>query len=148
MSEATGNRLEFAAGEVICKPGEKLKNIFLVESGEVGVFRVEKDHLYLQAVKSQAKIVGDDILFSEGREAMAAIAISDVVVSCIKIDEIDYVLERCPDWLGNILSLISDRLNSSRAALNEHKIVSDEIENYPLTADQLNSYRKSLNLKK
>ena len=144
MSEATGNRLEFSAGDVITVEGEKLKNIFLIESGEVGIFHQEKEQIYLKDVKKTQDIIGDDVLFSEKRSSPTAIAITQTVVSCIKIDEIDYVLEKCPDWLGNVLSLITDRLKASRAALDEHKIVSEEIENYKLSSDQLHSFSETL----
>jgi CRP-like cAMP-binding protein len=144
MSEATGNRLEFKAGDIICRPGERIKNIFLIESGEVGIFHLEKEHLYLKDVKGETDIIGDDILFSEKRESPAIIAIKDTMVSCVKIEEIDYVLGKCPDWLGNILGLISDRLRSSRAVLDEHHIVPEKIENYQLTADQLQAFKETL----
>jgi CRP-like cAMP-binding protein len=144
VTEATGNRLEFSSGEIICTNEDKLRNIFLIEEGEVGIFSREKEQLYLKDVKRQGDIIGDDSLFTEKRLAPIAIAITSVTVSCVKVDEIDYVLEKCPDWLGNILSLITDRLKASRAALDEHKIVSEEIENYQLSAEQLRSFSEAI----
>lgn len=144
MSEATGNKLQFQAGDIVCMEGEKLKNIFIIESGDIGIFSKEKDHLYLRDVKKVQDIVGDDVLFTEKRIAPIAIALTDVTVACIKIDEIDYILDKCPDWLGNVLGLITDRLKASRAALQEHKITSEYIENYQLSADQLHAFSESI----
>ncbi|MFT6068906.1 MAG: CRP-like cAMP-binding protein [Bacteriovoracaceae bacterium] len=148
--------VDYKEGTVIFSEGEPSSYMYIVVSGEIRIFKEDKDRLIPISIAKSKDFIGELSIFNDEPRSVSAIAVASSTVIVLKKSDIRKVIKECPDWVSNIMVTLSDRLRGSIDMLREHRIV-DDITN---AGDELDSqaekkfhkliqdYRKRRGLKK
>jgi len=148
--------VEYKEGTVIFAEGEPSSFLYIVASGEIRIFKEDKDRLIPISVARSKDFIGELSIFSDEPRSVSAIATAPTTVIMVKKSDIRKVIKECPDWVSNIMITLSDRLRGSIDMLREHRIV-DDITDHGGEVDaktekgfrkSIDDYRKRRGLKK
>jgi len=117
--------ITFKKGQVIFAQGEASSFLYIVVSGEVRIFKDDKNKLIPISVVGPKDFIGELSMFNDEPRSATAVATQETTLMIIKKTDIRKVLRSCPDWVSNIMITISDRLRSTVEVLREHRIVDD-----------------------
>ncbi len=117
--------VDYKEGTVIFAEGEPSSFLYIVASGEIRIFKEDKDRLIPISVARSKDFIGELSIFSDEPRSVSAIATSETTVIMVKKSDIRKVIKECPDWVSNIMITLSDRLRGSIDMLREHRIVDD-----------------------
>jgi CRP-like cAMP-binding protein len=112
----------FQKGEVLLKEGEKSRKVYLISSGKVILFTVVNGRVSPLYIAGPGEVIGEEAMFDNVAPYFAVTLENSKVVEVLNSDLTKY-LKSCPDWIGNIVQVMSDRLHSTQLILKEHKIV-------------------------
>lgn len=119
----------FAAGEVIFVEGEPGDFIYIVGSGEVLLLKEEGGKVSPFSKVEAKGFFGELSSFTKRSvRSLSAVALRETIVYQISIDDIKKAMNICPEWVSEIMQLLSERLKSSTEVIKEHRIVSDSME--------------------
>jgi CRP-like cAMP-binding protein len=117
--------VDYKEGTVIFSEGEPSSYLYIVVSGEIRIFKEDKDRLIPISIAKNKDFIGELSIFSDEPRSVSAIATSATSVIMLKKSDIRKVIKDCPDWVSNIMVTLSDRLRGSIDMLREHRIVDD-----------------------
>lgn len=117
--------ISYKRGQVIFAEGEASSYLYIVVSGEIRIFKEEKNRLIPISLVGPQDFIGELSMFSDDPRSATAIATRDSKLMIIKKSDIRKVLRSCPEWVSNIMITISDRLRSTVEVLREHRIIDD-----------------------
>ena len=117
--------VEYKEGTVIFAEGEPSSFLYIVATGQIRIFKEDKDRLIPISICRDKDFIGELSIFSDEPRSVSAIATEATTVIMIKKSDIKKVVEDCPDWVSNIMITLSDRLRGSIDMLREHHIVDD-----------------------
>jgi CRP-like cAMP-binding protein len=117
--------VDYKEGTVIFAEGEPSSFLYIVVSGEIRIFKEDKDRLIPISIARSKDFIGELSIFSDEPRSVTAIATEASTVIMIKKTDIRKVIKDCPDWVSNIMVTLSDRLRGSIDMLREHRIVDD-----------------------
>jgi CRP-like cAMP-binding protein len=117
--------IEYKEGTVIFSEGEPSSFLYIVASGEIRIFKEDKDRLIPISIARSKDFIGELSIFSDEPRSVSAVASKASSVIMVKKSDIRKVIKECPDWVSNIMVTLSDRLRGSIDMLREHRIVDD-----------------------
>lgn len=117
--------VDYKEGTVIFAEGEPSSYLYIVVSGEIRIFKEDKDRLIPISIARNKDFIGELSIFSDEPRSVSAIATTSTSVIMLKKSDIRKVIKDCPDWVSNIMVTLSDRLRGSIDMLREHRIVDD-----------------------
>ncbi|MCF8262270.1 MAG: cyclic nucleotide-binding domain-containing protein [Melioribacteraceae bacterium] len=94
LSGVKGNLLSIKEGEIIYRSDEKVKELFLIISGEVNLIMRDESKEIKSMMKSANDYFGDEHLFSDNPPESTAVALSDCYLIILSKDEVDNLLEQ------------------------------------------------------
>lgn len=137
--------VEYKEGTVIFAEGEPSSFLYIVASGEIRIFKDDKDRLVPISIARSKDFIGELSIFSDEPRSVSAIATAPTTVIMIKKSDIRKVIKECPDWVSNIMITLSDRLRGSIDMLREHRIVDDITDHGgDIEPQEEKSFRKSI----
>jgi CRP-like cAMP-binding protein len=116
----------YKADSVIFGEGEPANNLFIIKSGEVGVYKELKDRLVPIATLGPKSFLGELSVFDDSLRRSTAIATKQTEVIIVKKTDIKKVLGNCPDWVSSIMQTICIRLRNASELIREHNISDEE----------------------
>ena len=133
--------ISYKKGHVIFAEGESSRFLYLIKSGEVGIFKEREKQLIPIATIGSQDFVGELGIFNEGKRTASAITLEDTLIYMVKKSDIHNILKKCPDWMSNIMINMADRLRSTTNLLRENQLV-DEVflRDKKMTPKDLNKY--------
>jgi len=135
----------YKPGQVLFVEGEASHFLYIIKSGEVRIFKEEKNRLVPISVVKEKDFLGELSIFSNEPRSASAIATCNTEVIMVKKSDIKKVISQCPEWVTEIMKTISDRLRHSIEVLRDHRIVDDLNLNEDQVSQQvLNTYLKSI----
>ncbi len=126
----TKNKQTFAKNEIIYAQGQGSAFLYIIESGNVGIVFEKGHQLHLVNTLGPKNFIGEVEFFCNERRLTSAVALSDVTLYCLKKADIIGVVQKCPEWVGNIVSMIGERNYESMKVLIEHNIYDENIDDY------------------
>jgi CRP-like cAMP-binding protein len=112
-------------GEVLFKENSIGDHIFLVKSGEMITLKETKGRLLPTGLHKETDFVGAVHGIGGGEYCESAIARTHSILIPLPIDDIEKVVDECPNWIRLLLNIIIERLDHSLKFLSEHKIMED-----------------------
>lgn len=144
------------AGEVVFVEGEPTDFLYIIESGEVLLLKEEGKRVSPLSKVGAGGFFGELSVFSKrAARNLSAVATEKTSVYKVAVEDIGKVLKVCPDWVAEIMQILSDRLKASTEVMKEHRITSDEMESYAASRsqdllmyqEQIERYRREHGLK-
>ncbi len=136
----------FKKGQVLFAQGEASSYLYIVASGEVGIFLEEKEKLTLLNTVGAKDFIGELSMFSDDKRNATAIALSESKLLVIQKSDIRKILKMCPEWVTNIMLTLTDRLRNTVDVLREHRVV-DEMSSAAkrtLSGSELTEFQKNV----
>ena len=135
----------FEKGKVLFVEEEPSDSFYLIKSGEVKVFKEQKEGFALIGVCGSKSLVGEAKPFTLGKRRASAIVTEDTEAYVIKKDEAINVIKSCPPWIEKIIETLSDKLCDTFDMMIEHKIVyAEEEKQSVMNQEELSQYKKIL----
>ncbi len=122
LDSSKGLQKHFKKGDVLFKTSAKVDKVYLVSSGKIMLFTTSSNRIIPLYVAGPNSLVGEECLFSK-EYTYYAVAITDTTVVPVNVKDIKDFLKTSPEWVSNIINLLSSRLVSTQNILKEHKIV-------------------------
>lgn len=119
----------YKKGQVIFAEGEPANYVYLVNYGQVTIFKEDNQRLLPIAEVRDKDFLGETSLFIDEVRTATAVATEVTEVLIIKKSEVKNVLRHCPEWVSDIMSTLSERLNHCNEILREHRILTEEMQN-------------------
>lgn len=151
MNDISNDVKSFKKGTILFTKDEAANSLYIVVSGSVKLF--SGDEKNIRPVKNiyEKDFFGEQSLFSDEPRSLTAIVTENTDLIIIKKKDIYSVLDSCPNWIGDIVKLISKRLRSTNYAIYEHHLVDDSLaselevsrEDFALYKKSLEEYKKS-----
>jgi CRP-like cAMP-binding protein len=129
MNSSSNNIKYFETFELIFKPGQSVKELFIVQSGKVLTFYISDGRIVPISMAMTGDFLGHDAVFNRDEYVCYAVALDHTGVAPIRKADITDILKNSPDWVRNLIETMSNRLNSTQEILSEFKIVSSELTN-------------------
>ena len=123
MSSSSSVSKMYIRDELVFTDGEYVKNLILIEQGEVLTFRIIEGRVIPLGIAGPGEFVGESCLFNKEKYDAYAIAIQDCNVRLINKDEIMEVVLNSPEWVRNLTKLMASRLSATEDVISEFKIV-------------------------
>ena len=109
---------EFKNGELIYLEGEIGKNIYIIESGLVKLYRSnEEGNQYILRLLKEGNFFGELVLFKEEKLSSSAEAVGDCTICMLPKDELENLIKSSPELSYKLLSAITSRLNKTENKL-------------------------------
>lgn len=121
-TDAVEEKINIKAPAVIFLEGEASDSLFVLETGEIKVFKENQGRLIPVAILGPKEFLGEAGLFSDDKRSATAIASKDSVIIKLKADDIKLALNNVPDWGQLLMTTLSERLKKSTNVLKDHKI--------------------------
>ncbi len=123
MSSSSSVSKMYIRDELVFSDGEYVKNLILIEQGEVLTFRIVEGRVIPLGIAGPGEFVGESSLFNKEKYDAYAIAIQDCNVRLINKDEIMEVVLNSPEWVRNLTKIMASRLSATEDVITEFKIV-------------------------
>ncbi|RCW57483.1 MULTISPECIES: Crp/Fnr family transcriptional regulator [Halanaerobium] len=109
---------KFKKGELIYLEGELGKNIYIIESGLVKLYRSnEEGNQYILRLLNEGDFFGELVLFKEEKLSSSAEAVGDCNICLLPKAEIEKLIKSSPELSYKLLSAITSRLNKTENKL-------------------------------
>jgi CRP/FNR family transcriptional regulator, cyclic AMP receptor protein len=122
--------LLYKKGQVIFAEGENSSYLYLINYGEITVVKDDGQRLIPISQVKDKEFLGEQSIFVDEVRSTTAIATKDSEVYIIKKSEVKHVMKNCPEWVGNIMATLCERLNHSNEVLREHRIMSESLQKF------------------
>ena len=146
MNSTSNNSISFKKGEVLFVQGETATNMYIVVSGAVKLFAGDGKNLVSVGVVQEKDFFGEQSILSKKLRSLTAVVAEDSELILIDKKDINKVLDRCSDWVRDIMKLLSDRLEDTNKAIYEHGLT-DEIyaqSDLNISSDDMKLFKKSI----
>ena len=109
---------EFKNGELIYLEGETGKNIYIIESGLVKLYRSNKEgNQYILRLLKAGDFFGELVLFKEEELSSSAEAVGDCTICMLPKNGLEKLIKSSPELSYKLLSAITSRLNKTENKL-------------------------------
>jgi CRP-like cAMP-binding protein len=130
MSEVSKSTqiVKFPKGHYIITEKSKKRSLFIVKSGEVGVYKESvRQELFPLGLVGPGEYLGENSLLFNAPHSASAIALTDV--ECIEIPYhlIEEQLEKVPSWLIALTRGVIQRLNKANDLVKRNGLVDDSL---------------------
>jgi len=113
-------------GDILFAKGRPIKSMFLIRSGELGLFFEKENHLVPYKKITEKEFLGDAEIFSDKKWPWTAIVLSPTLEFLeLGQGEIHESLNACPVWARNLIQVLCERLLDTENVLEENKIMDD-----------------------
>ena len=129
MNSSSNNIKYFETFDLIFKPGQPVKDLFIVQSGKVITFQLSDGRIVPISMAMSGDFLGHDAVFNKDQYMTYAVALDRTGVAPIRNNDISDILKNSPEWVRNLIETMSNRLNSTQEILSEFKIISSELTN-------------------
>lgn len=139
--------LKLKEGDVLFVEGEMINELFIIKSGEIGIFKEKGDRLDPYRNLDAGSLVGEVSIFTgEKHRGATAVATLDSEIVKISKDGILQVMDSRPPWLGEVMHDITKDLIYSGKVMREQSIFQDDMtrEFRILTPDKEGIYLNSI----
>jgi CRP-like cAMP-binding protein len=136
------NSRYYSKGDVLYSAGEDSDCLYLVVSGEVTIFSGSSKKPIPVNVIRDKDFLGEQSLFAKTNRDLHAVVSKNSEIMKIEREDVDSVLGMCHEWVGDILKLIGERLQSTNHALYEHNLISET--DSDLSTDEILFFKKKL----
>jgi CRP-like cAMP-binding protein len=134
-------------GDMLFRDGDKVDYVYLIKNGEIITLKENDGRLFPLGVFTTQDFVGAINTINGGKVRESAIAKSKCVLTPIPTKDISKVVDACDDWVADVLSNITQRLQGSFNLVAEHKLVLDNCEiGENFTDEDEAKYRKVLDV--
>lgn len=135
----------YKKGQVIFCEGEPSSYLYIVKSGKVIVVKDDGQRVIPISLIEEKEFLGETSVFTDETRSASALALEHTELYVIKKSEIKHVLKHCPEWVGNIMATLCERLSDSIEILREHRIMDESLENMStLNPQDLVKYRQEI----
>ena len=120
--------VEFAAGDTLFMEGETTFHFFIIQSGEVEIFKKNSVGKRLPlAVVGEGSAIGEFAMIDRLPRSATARALT--VVAAVKVSESAYqkLIADLPDWAMSVMSALVDRLRQTNEIIRTAGIVDPRI---------------------
>ncbi|MCK5071836.1 MAG: cyclic nucleotide-binding domain-containing protein [Bacteriovoracaceae bacterium] len=132
-------------GEVLYLQGNKAEYFYIINRGKIGLFDKSKDRLFSKNSVGAGEFLCSNNLFSKKHLEYTAIAVESTEIVRIKMSDMKAVINKCPEWVSDIMQTIWGRLEASLNVLDEHQIMDDRIKKkIKMTKEVENRYMESI----
>lgn len=113
-------------GDVLFVKGEAINQLYLIRSGEIGLFWEKEKHLVPYKRVSAKEFIGEEELFSHKAWPWTAIVLSgEVQYVPFTKKEVQAALKECPDWVSSLLKVLCERFADTADIIQEHNIIDE-----------------------
>ena len=121
-------------GETLIKPGDKIKSIYMIQSGRISLCQAKSGKVVEIAQLSSGQSIGDEAAFGPMQWNLTALALRDSVVLEVPLESITEPLNQAPPPLKALFKAMGDRLKTS---FNEVKTLKLNRDAVPCPADNV-----------
>lgn len=119
---------KFSKDQVLFKEGDLPEAFYLVVSGKVSCIKWHNERLTIVYTAVEQDIIGEDCIFADDNEYFySAVAIEDCELIRIEKSEVFEFLNEQSDWIKNILSNISAKIQHTAEVIAEHRIEDEKL---------------------
>lgn len=122
--------VEFNSGEILFNEGEKTYHFFIVQDGEVEVFRTADDGKKIPlALVSSGASIGEFAMID--RLPRSATARARTPVKAVMVTEEAYLelLSELPTWATSMMETLVERLRHANEVIRKSKMVDEKLRN-------------------
>lgn len=106
----TSNVVRFSPGEYLFKQGDATKDIYILNSGEVRIYKSEGSSKIELAKAAAGMIVGEIASIDGGVRSASGVAVTPVEAYCINGQDFVSLTNNIPEWLKKIAAILAKRL--------------------------------------
>ena len=103
----------FKSGEYLFRENEKGEVLYILQTGQVRVFREEENKTFELGEYGRGSVIGEMALFDDKPRSASALAITDCRVIEIDREHFGNYLNKVPKWLSTIINIIIKRLRDT-----------------------------------
>lgn len=131
--------VEFSAGDYLFHEGEAGFHFFIIQSGDVEVFKTKPEGGKIPlAVVSAGTSLGEFAMLDKQPRSATARAITDVTAAKISEKAYDELLKELPDWAIIVMTALVQRLRFTNELVQKKGVVDENLLNQ-IEAKQLDS---------
>ncbi|MCE7737279.1 MAG: cyclic nucleotide-binding domain-containing protein [Candidatus Heimdallarchaeota archaeon] len=116
---AISDDIHFSPGDMLFNEGEFSNTAYIIQEGQIEVFKSHGGRNVLLAVRSVGEIVGESSIFEEKQHESTAIARSEVKVISINKEQMDKLTEMSPHASRAMFHTVLSRLRSRQRLLQQ-----------------------------
>lgn len=109
----------YKKGELLFKENDPAPELFIIQSGQVRVFRTEKDKVFELGKFGKGSVIGEMALFDNNPRSATAEAATDTRVLYVDKQHFAKQLEKVPGWLSAIITIIIKRLRDTTKRMKD-----------------------------
>lgn len=114
-------------GDILFQEGEVVEFVYVLKRGLLlSVTKSGERIVPIFSVKDQG-VLGEDCAFKGDKYFYSSIAMESSVLVKIPKQDITKFLNSSSDWLNKVLLDMSEKLNSTKTIISEHRIFSDKL---------------------
>jgi CRP/FNR family transcriptional regulator, cyclic AMP receptor protein len=116
-------KITFRKGEIIFKEGDSESHFFIIESGEVQIFTLNKQGQKIDIYKiDEGESFGEFALLDKAPRSASALALTDCTV--VKVSEKGYqqLVDDIPVWASSMLSSFIKRIKNMNDLLKKNAL--------------------------
>lgn len=136
--------LQFAAGDVIFKDGDLRTSLFIVQKGQVAIFKITptNERIPLGIVSSGQYLAETGLIDNKRFHATWAVALTDVELISIPSAAIMEQLKTAPQWLVSLSRGLAQKLRRMNDIVRKNKLTDESLDNAILAAQANEDKRK------
>ncbi len=118
----------YKRGEVLFKEGDETKDLYIIQSGTVKIYKKVAEKLLPLALVKRGQFVGELSFFDDKPRSASAEAATDLRV--IKLDQLklENEMKKLPSWLLVLIKSIAERVRSADDLVQRNQIVDAQID--------------------
>ncbi len=121
-TDSVDQKINLTAPVVIFVDGEVSDDLYVLESGEVKLFKENQGRLIPVAQLGENEFLGEVSIFTDQTRSTTAIATKDSVIVKLKVLDIKVALKAIPKWALQLMLTLGERLRHTTDILRDHKI--------------------------
>jgi CRP-like cAMP-binding protein len=98
------------AGETLLKPGDKIKSVYMIQSGRISLCQAKNGRFVEIAQLSAGHAIGDEAAFGPMQWNLTALALRDTVVIEVPLEAVTEPLNQAPTPLKSLLKALGERM--------------------------------------
>ncbi len=109
-----------SAGTVLFREGERGREFYLIQKGEVEFLKkVGDDEVVSMAISGPGDIFGEMAVVGDQPRAATAVCRTDCVLAVADGDNLEALIQNSPDFAGKLIRVLCQRMNSSEGILTQ-----------------------------
>ncbi|EQC47081.1 cyclic nucleotide-binding domain protein [Bacteriovorax sp. BSW11_IV] len=136
--------IKFKKGQVLYVEGEPSNYVYLIKSGIVKLIKEDAGRLVAIARLKDKEFIGLESFFSDSSRKESAVAVEETNAFMIKRNDLKGAMKTCPEWMNDLISLMSGRLENTMDILRAHRISDDLEQGFGFGQDEEVKIKKSL----